>query len=288
MDDDGPVGALPRYIELETSRRCNRTCEWCPNSEQPVRREQELMDWSLFAKVVDELASLNYTGFLANHNYNEPLLNPRMFDELDHVRQVLPTAKPAIYTNGDVLREPMMTRILDSGVHYLRVTRYPHRADTPATFEALHAWTRRAGLKDWQWEQRTVRQGLALVRHVGDTTIEIIGPDIIGTYNNRGGAVTGLPMLASPRRDPCLMTATSASIDFRGRLKMCCCVYPDTADHAGYVIGDLADASFAELWNGEQMTSYRHAHARADWSLSPACRSCTQPLPETRRAGTDA
>ena len=24
-----PVG-LPRYVEVETSRRCNRSCAWCP------------------------------------------------------------------------------------------------------------------------------------------------------------------------------------------------------------------------------------------------------------------
>lgn len=246
------------------------------------------MDWSLFAKITGELGDLGYDGWLDNHNYNEPLLNPRVFAELDHIRHVLPRAKPAIYTNGDVLREPMLTRLLDCGVRYLRVTRYPRRADTSATYEVLFTWARRAGLARWPWEQRTVRQGLALVRQLGDVKIEVIGPNIIGTYNNRGGAVTQLPILASPRREPCWMTATSASIDFRGRMKMCCCIYPDLEEHAGYVIGNLADKLFTELWTGEQMAGYRTAHARADWSLSPACRSCTQPLPETRQVSADA
>jgi hypothetical protein len=276
--------ALPRYIELETSRRCNRTCGWCPNSEQAARRDQELMDWSLFAKIVDELGSLAYSGWLANHNYNEPLLNPRVFTELNYVRTNLPKAKPAIYTNGDVLRESMLARLLDYGIRYLRVTRYPHRADTPATFDALHAWTKRAGLTAWRWEERAIRQGLALVHEIGEVKIEVIGPNILGAYNTRGGLITKLPMLTTRRTEPCWMTATSASIDFRGLMKMCCCVYPEAAEHASYVIGKLLDTSFANLWTSEQMTNYRAAHARADWSLSPVCRSCVQPLPETRRA----
>lgn len=288
MDDDGSALQLPAYIELETSRRCNRTCNWCPNGEQPVRHDQELMDWPLFTKIIAELGSLNFSGWLANHNYNEPLLNERVFTELDHVRRTLPLAKPAIYTNGDVLREPMLKRLLDSGVRYLRVTRYPHRADTAPSFDALYAWTRLAKLTTWQWEQRAVRQGLALVHETDDLKVEVIGPNIVGTYNHRGGSVTTLPLLASPRRDPCWMTATSASIDYRGRMKMCCCVYPETTTHARYVIGSLTDSSFAELWGGEQMANYRAAHGRADWSLSPACRSCTQPLPETRRVNVDA
>ena len=285
---DSPAVAMPFYVELETSRRCNRTCGWCPNGEQSARHDQELMDWSLFERVIGELGSLDYGGWLANHNYNEPLLNERVFAELDHVRAVVPRAKPAIYTNGDVLRAPMVSRLLDAGVRYVRVTRYPRDAGTPATVDALHSWARRAGLGDLPWTQRPVRQGLALVHEVGDAKIELISPDIIGTYNNRGGSVTSLPMLASPRRDPCLMTATSASIDYRGLMKMCCCVYPDTPAHEEYVIGDLARDSFAALWSGERMRAYREAHGRADWSLSEACRTCTQPLPETRRETVDA
>jgi hypothetical protein len=31
------------------------------------------------------------------------------------------------------------------------------------------------------------------------------------------------------------------------------------------------------------MTTWRARHAAADWSASPACRTCVQALPETRR-----
>ncbi|MPZ79468.1 MAG: hypothetical protein GEV28_03340 [Actinophytocola sp.] len=67
---------------------------------------------------------------------------------------------------------------------------------------------------------------------MGEANIEVIGPNILGTYNNRGGTVTGLPLLATQRQEPCWMTATSASVDFRGRMKMCCCVYVDDPAHA--------------------------------------------------------
>jgi hypothetical protein len=95
--------------------------------------------------------------------------------------------------------------------------------------------------------------------------------------------VTTLPLLTRPRTEPCLMTATSAVIDYRGQMKMCCCVYPEVPAHAGYVVGDLHTATFGQLWGSAQMDAYRRAHARADWSLSPACAGCRQPLPETRR-----
>lgn len=276
--------ALPRYVEVETSRRCNRTCTWCPNAEHSVRRTQEIMDWHLFRRVVDELGALEYGGYLAFHNYNEPLLNRRILDEISYVRATVSDARPAIYSNGDVLDYALFHRLIDAGVGYLRVTRYPRTADTPASYDTVRAWLRRAGITDeLPWRFEPVRQGLAAVADTGTCRVEVISPEIIGAYNNRGGAVTTLPLLVKTRTEPCLMTATSAVIDYRGRMKMCCCVYPEAPAHAGYVIGDLHTATFAELWGSAQMSAYRQAHARADWSLSPACASCVQPLPETRR-----
>lgn len=285
--ESAPVGvALPRYVEVETSRRCNRTCAWCPNGEHDVRRTQQAMDWDVFRRVVDELGGLGYAGFLAFHNYNEPLLNRRILDEIGYVRAVAPEARPAIYSNGDVLDVALFRRLVDAGVAYLRVTRYPRTADTPASFDAVRAWLRRAGLSDEApWRFEPLRQGLAAVAELPTCRVEVISPQIETAYNHRGGAVTTLPVLVRRRIEPCLMTATSAVIDYLGRLKMCCCVYPEAPAHAGYVIGSLADgaSSFLDLWGSAQMNAYRLAHARADWSLSPACASCVQPLPETRR-----
>ncbi|GAA1886154.1 radical SAM/SPASM domain-containing protein [Asanoa iriomotensis] len=283
QDGSTPV-PMPRYVEVETSRRCNRTCAWCPNGESDARRAQQIMDWRLFRRVVDELGGSGFDGFFAFHNYNEPLLNRRILDEVSYVRATIGAARPAIYSNGDVIDAAMFHRLIDSGVAYLRVTRYPHRAETPASFEAIRAWLHQKGLTDEApWRFEPVRQGLAALADLRGCRIEVISPQIIEAYNHRGGAVTTLPMLAKSRTAPCLMTATSAVIDYRGRMKMCCCVYPEAPAHAGYVIGDLHTATFAELWGSAQMNAYRAAHARADWSLSPACASCVQPLPETRQ-----
>lgn len=274
---------LPRYVEIETSRKCNRTCRWCPNGEHPVRRTQDLMPWGLYTSIVGQLGELGYSGWLALHNYNEPLLNERLLDEITYARSRVPHGKPAIYSNGDVLRRDLFERLAAAGVVYLRITRYPHHAETPPSFEAIRTWLRQAGLTDrLAWDFRRVRQGLGAVADTGALRVEIISPHILATYNNRGGSVTTLPLSVTVRTAPCLMTATSASIDYRGRMKMCCCVYPESPSHVRYVIGDLTQSSFRQLWTSPQLAAYRTAHASADWSLSPACRTCTQPLPETR------
>jgi hypothetical protein len=242
------------------------------------------MDWHLFRRVIDELGSLEYGGWLAFHNYNEPLLNARILAEIGYVQATIPAARPAIYSNGDVVNGALFHRLIAAGVRYIRITRYPRHADTAPSYDTITAWLRRAGLVDeYPWTLRPVRQGLGAVVDTGDWKAEVIAPAITSAYNNRGGSVTTLPVLARQRTEPCLMTATSAVIDYRGRMKMCCCVYPEAPAHAGYVIGDLHTATFSDLWDSAQMNAYRAAHERADWSLSPACATCVQPLPENRR-----
>lgn len=272
---------LPRYLEMETSRRCNRICEWCPNGSNAARRDQELMDWKLFCKVTQELGDLGFAGYWAFHNYNEPLLNPRLKQEIRFLRSAAPEARPAIYTNGDLMTADLFRELREElGVSYLRVTRYPKNADVQPTFAAIRRWLNTRGLLDAvPWTFKEVRQGLAAVHEADGMRAEVIRPRIAG-YNSRGGTVTLLPVVH--RTAPCLMTTTSAFVDFRGQMKMCCNIYPDDRQHQRYVVGSLRDHSFADLWFSPQMSDYRSRHAKADWSTSPACATCTQELPETR------
>lgn len=280
----GPALADLRYVEVETSRYCNRTCTWCPNGHTDARRTQELMDWEIFERITDELARNGFAGFFAFHNYNEPLANPRLDDEIARVRAVLPDAKPAVYTNGDLLKRDRLERLVDAGVKYVRITRYPHRAHVAPTFTALRKYLRLAKITDmFPWEFVTVRQGLA-ARHrdaLSGLTVEVIRPSV-ANYNDRGG--TALVLHIDSRRTlPCQMTSTSLSIDFRGNVKMCCNVVPEGSQHKEYVVGNVAEQSIERLWLGPVMSTWRGLHMVADWSRSPACRTCVQALPETRR-----
>lgn len=212
-----------RYVEVETSRYCNRSCDWCPNGHTDARRHQELMPWPIFTRITDELAQRDYDdGFFAFHNHNEPLANPRLDDEIALVRRVLPLAKPAVYTNGDLLKRDRCEALLDAGAQYLRVTRYPHRADTEPTYDSLRKYLRTARIADLtDWTFAPVRQGLAARHHDERTgaTVEVFSPDVRG-YNDRGGTAIVL-QIGSRRTEPCQMTSTSLSVDFRGDVKMC-------------------------------------------------------------------
>lgn len=270
---------LPDFIEIETSRYCNRRCPWCPNGPMAFRTEQELMPWDLFERLILQLADHRFSGWIALHNYNEPLANPRLVTELAFIAGRLRHSKPSIFTNGDLLNSEMVRALCNAGVSYLRVMRYPPLSQAMAA-QSDHQ------IADWldhknilticDWKVCPVRQGCAAFGEIQQMKIEVIVPNI-SLYNWRGGT-TSIP-LGCERTLPCSLTTRSAAIDFAGRLKMCCNVYPEAPDHANYVIGSLNTHSFAELWESSVMEKFRYAHVRSDWSVSPICSRCTQTLP---------
>jgi hypothetical protein len=106
----------------------------------------------------------------------------------------------------------------------------------------------------------------------------ILSPDL-HAFSYRGGTSVAVYPLRH-RTVPCFLTTYTATIDFRGRMKMCCCVFPDDPEHNQYVLGDLTTESFFQIWTSQRLATLRRAHSRKDWSASPACTSCTQHSPE--------
>ena len=271
---------LPRYIEVETSRYCNRKCGWCANGASDSRRVQELMVWEMFTGLLTELSSLQFTDWLALHNYNEPLANPRLLRELDAISMLLPSCRLSIFTNGDMLDTRRLTEFVAKRVEYLRVTLYPPAGDAHVapTEDRIRAWLRAKRLHEaFSWAFGPVRQGLAATAQLGPLLkVEVITPDL-SRYNWRGG--TAPAFATGERTTPCFMTSHSASIDYRGRLKMCCNVYPDAPGHEEHVIGSLQSSSFQMLWESQRLQVLRKAHAKADWMGSRLCSRCGQSLP---------
>lgn len=267
---------VPRYVEVETSRYCNRLCEWCPNHPLGDRKEQELLPWPALERIVQSLARAEYGGWFAFHNYNEPLANPRIVEELSFVRAALPLARPTIYTNGDRLTSGLYGALMRAGLVQMRVTIYPEKrkAQVPS-HTALRRWLRRRPfLAELSWDEVDVRQGAALL-HTGSPEIILISPRVEGYYD-RGGTIPWLSM--EMRTAPCLLTSNSLSIDYRGNIKMCCNVVTGSAAHQEYLLGNVPEDDVLEVWNSKAFESVRARHARSDWDKTPICRTCKQEL----------
>lgn len=94
---------LFQHIEIETYNRCNGVCDFCPVSVGNESRTEQFMDKSLFIKIIDELADLDYRGRIALFSNNEPFLDDRILEFHRYARECLPHARFHLFTNGTLL-----------------------------------------------------------------------------------------------------------------------------------------------------------------------------------------
>jgi hypothetical protein len=231
---------------------------------------QDLMAWPLFDKIVRELGDLGYSGWWAFHHCSEPLLNPRLIREVQHVRALVPQARPTIRTNGDLLTPGLLVDLLCLGAGYLRVTRYPTHPDVDPSPEPVRQWLLEGGLLDsLPWRFVELSHGWAAVFEQDGLRVDVIRPRLpAGAAHAPGG--TNLPLsttrAGSPGSVGCRVTPSSAAIDCTGRVAMCRSVFGDAPACGRHTIGNLRERSFADLWSSPTLSAHQNEDSSPqDW-----------------------
>jgi MoaA/NifB/PqqE/SkfB family radical SAM enzyme len=105
-------------VMLETSTTCNAKCKFCPTN----RLKPEIMPQTLFYKIINDLAQMNFSGKILPYNRNEPLTDPFIFERLRYIREKLPKSKIFFSTNGFLLNEDKIEKLLDLQPIDLRIS----------------------------------------------------------------------------------------------------------------------------------------------------------------------
>ena len=133
-------------VQVQTISWCNRNCEFCPS--QKFERKPNLMTVETYQRVLDELASIGFTGRFSPYLQGEPLLDKRMPELLAMTRKTLPLAKILIQSNGDLFTLEKGEALFRNGLHKLIINSYDDNG-RQATCEAARcsaAWPVRARL----------------------------------------------------------------------------------------------------------------------------------------------
>ncbi len=264
---------LPNYIEIETSKFCNRSCKWCPVGKYNLRKEQQLMEWELFLKILTDLSECNYTQTIALHNYNEPLLNPRLYREIAEINLKLPNVQVMIFSNGDFLNNEVINNLNMLNISLLRITLYPQNVSNNRKKNILN-WLDNNNLRykyTWSYDFMPDNKGIYAITSTSNMRIKIISPNL-QSYNTRAGLIDYKE--EKQRVISCNMTTTSAAIDYLGNFRMCCNILTEIPEHKDYVFGNMNNKSFKELWFSKTMKNLRTRHMNADWNDSPICKKC--------------
>lgn len=234
-----------RYVEIETFSYCNRKCWFCPNARIPQRQDKagnQYMDESLYLRVLNQLALIDYRGQIQFGRYNEPLADRVILTRLMQARYLLPGAYLYSHTNGDFLTRNYLDELHSAGLNELKIQTYlgnNDRWDESEIRERQDSQLRRLGL--------TVTKTLSYAPacrmfHETDypgmlVTLDARNFELIGT--DRGGLVQIQQDL--PRTAPCMIPFSNLYIDWTGDVMPCCNLRSDVPEHAPYSVCRLQD-----------------------------------------------
>lgn len=237
----GKIGTFSELV-FETTAHCNRHCSFCPVSVSP--RGKDVMEEALFAKMLGDLASMKYSGRIAMHFFNEPLLDKEIVVKIRRITEAVPRASIEIFSNGDFLTTKLYRDLIHAGLNFILVTAYSDRA-----LRRLEKMRQELG---W-WE----RSRFVLRR----------APNFIG---NRTGSLVQFAIPQSLAAD-CFYPSYKLVINYRGEAVIC------TNDYfSKKVVGHIAEQSLLEIWHGPVLQEARDTLRRLERDKLPSCAGCNQ------------
>ncbi|MCU0611126.1 MAG: radical SAM protein [Candidatus Eisenbacteria bacterium] len=108
---------MPTWIQIETTNRCNFSCEMCPRSLHKLPAED--MPMERFSAIMERLP-LPPGSLITLFGLGEPLLHGDIFTMVEAVRGR--GFRAAFTTNGVLLSDEVNGRIIESGLDFLRIS----------------------------------------------------------------------------------------------------------------------------------------------------------------------
>lgn len=237
---------LPSWIELSPIDVCNRSCQFCPKSDESIAPNQShKMPAMLYDKIAQELEKMHFQGTIMLAGYGEPLLNK---DIINMSRVFSRFCSVEITTNGDPLSVQYIKNLYDAGIKRVVISMYDgeHQIDEfNQLFASADISKDRYTLRD-RWYTKEDDFGVKLT--------------------NRAGALKGTSLIDTNKS--CYYPLYSMMVDWNGDVFLC------TQDWNRRVkVGNLMFNSVYEIWTSSMLKKYRIHLANSKRDLPP-CNSC--------------
>jgi radical SAM protein with 4Fe4S-binding SPASM domain len=114
-------------VLIETRTDCNKRCTFCPQTF--YKRKLEVMQWSIFKKIIDSLTNIGFAGRVALLISNEPLLETRLIKMIRYAKRKSPRFFIDITTNGILLNIDKVDKLLSAGLDNMNINDYRNDRD---------------------------------------------------------------------------------------------------------------------------------------------------------------
>lgn len=114
-----------RTVLFELSNRCPyaRVHPRCPVADEKGKAPV-ILAGKIVYNTLDFLASEGFAGKICFHTYNEPLIDPRLFQFIKYARAACPKSNIHITTNGWYLNQVILDELAEAGASLVAVSAY--------------------------------------------------------------------------------------------------------------------------------------------------------------------
>jgi len=252
-------------VFFEVITRCNSRCNFCAASVQNEVREKKLMEFPLYASVLDQLADLGFAGRVAWHVNNDPLLFPDLTRFVSHARERLPEARLQVMTNGLLLTPESGEELIRAGVDDIHVDFY-RKTSGQKLYPGLRAFMNETIPRYFPRQQGCEHYSEDGSRKlIFEIEYRFLG-EIIAS---RGGTSPNKKAEPSDVHGFCIFPWSQFNITADGRVSKCCADF-----HFSDPMGDVTEQSLMDIWQGEKFQHVRRHLIEGDRNSLPICREC--------------
>ena len=229
---------LFNHVEIETINRCNNVCSFCPVNKKVDPRPLHTMHDELFKKIIDQLSEINYSGEIAFHSNNEPLLDHELANRIAYAREKCPNAFLFFYTNGTLINAELVKKYKKSGIQKIVINNYNDKTIMNKNIKKMINELKKSDDSDYP-------------------LIVVIIRKLNAVLNNRAG---NAPNKSVEKFDHykyfqeafCSLPFEQLVIRPDGKISLCC------NDALGeYTMGDINKTPIMEIWYGDQYKRIR-------------------------------
>jgi MoaA/NifB/PqqE/SkfB family radical SAM enzyme len=280
------VPRFPRTVQIQTRTGCNGGCIFCPYKDSVGVVPKGTMSDALFEKIVAEIAARGQTRRISPYLMNEPFLDAALVEKARYIRDRVPRGKVNVTSNGGKLTSGIVDDIMrDNPFHevFLSVQGIEKQAYEDSMRGSLVFEETKRNVEYLIEQRNRHRPGLKITVTMIKTALidaeaavrhwRALGADSKYTVlENRGGNVKGFDAINLGKKRvfrDCTRLFKQAYILFNGDMILCCTDYFKTM-----VLGNVAESSIYEVWNGPRAVEVRRNFLRGDLRGNPLCGRC--------------
>jgi radical SAM protein with 4Fe4S-binding SPASM domain len=292
------IYGMPVALGIELTNLCNLNCPQCASGSGLMKRKGGFMSENLYNKIISE------TGrYLFNINLyfqGEPMMHTEFFRFVEQARTIPIT----VSTNGHFLTDLNNKKLAKSGIKKLIVSLDGMDSETYTRFRVGGDFNKvTSGLRDLSAEIKRIKSSLKpeiqfLVNRYNEKQIDdarkfaaevkcaikfksmqVINPEDISQwmpederfrryYKNHSGQY----IIKKTHATSCFRLWTNPVITWDGKVLPCC--FDKDAD---YIMGDLNDSTFRQIWHGERFRNFRQ-RVLSERDTIEICGNCTTGL----------